>query len=598
MSKKTARKYMLALPLTAITLAVSSAYAAPVVGPSDMSFYDATPVAGGNHGDLIAYRSTTVNVGDDTLGTKAWTVKYQSTNSKGASNVVTGTVIVPTAAWTGTGPRPVMSYAVGTHGLAQPCAPSFQLNKGTDYEAANIRAALKAGYAVLVSDYQGYTNNSVPTYLAGASQGHAVLDIVRAATQLNDAGLTATAKTVIWGYSQGGQSAAWAGQLKSTYTPSMNLVGVAAGGVPADFVTTADVLDGSAGASFLFAGIIGLSQEYPELIPLNSLTNPLGQTTIARGKTECVFEALFDLMNHNLAEYTLNNQSLHQIEANVPSTVTAMKAQDLGGDKVSVPLYQYHGQADEFIPLNQAYLLKRKYCAKFSDVTFDLFPSEHIATQFQGAKYALGWLGDRLAGTATKGSCSSTLPDPVSTANPGGGNFIVSLKSWPLTANVGLKTLAQTVYLPAASSFTADTDITAKTLKGSLSVPDFKQSLKILGIGSQVGMRITPVGDTTGTATLDNNGILKVHGTAYADITITSLSGVPFGDCKTQTPVKFPLDFEGPVSSLGNGGLTFTGSTSFPLIKGCIISGILSAFMSGSGQTYSFTVAPPAPVRY
>ncbi|WP_290640440.1 lipase family protein [Aquabacterium sp.] len=598
MSKKTTRKYMLALPLTAITLAVSSAYAAPVVGPSDLSFYDATPVAGGNHGDLIAYRSTTVNVGDDTLGTKAWTVKYQSTNSKGTSNVVTGTVIVPTDAWTGAGPRPIMSYAVGTHGLAQPCAPSFQLNKGTDYEAANIRAALKAGYAVLVSDYQGYTNNSVPTYLAGASQGHAVLDIVRAATQLTDAGLTATAKTVIWGYSQGGQSAAWAGQLKSTYTPSMNLVGVAAGGVPADFVTTADVLDGSAGASFLFAGIIGLSQEYPDLIPINSLTNPVGQTTIARGKTECVFEALFDLMNHNLAEYTLNNQSLHQIEINTPSTVTAMKAQDLGGDKVSVPLYQYHGQADEFIPLNQAYLLKRKYCAKFSDVTFDLFPSEHIATQFQGAKYALGWLGDRLAGTATKGSCSSTLPDPVSTANPGGGNFIVSLKSWPLTASVGLKTLAQTVYMPAASSFTADTDITAKTLKGSLFVPDFKQSLKILGIGSQVGMRITPVGDTTGTATLDNNGILKVHGAAYADITITSLSGIPFGDCKTQTPVKFPLDFEGPVSSLGNGGLTFTGSTSFPMIKGCIISGILSAFMSGSGQTYSFTVAPPAPVRY
>lgn len=598
MIKTIARKHVLALPLAALTLAVSSAYAAPVVGPADMSFYDANPVVGGAHGDLIAYRSTTVSLGDGAPATKAWTVKYQSTNSKGASNVVTGTVIVPTDAWTGTGPRPILSYAVGTHGLAQPCAPSFQLNKGTDYEAANIRAALKAGYAVLVSDYQGYTNNSTPTYLAGASQGHAVLDIVRAATQLNDAGLTATAKTVIWGYSQGGQSASWAAQLKNTYAPSMNLVGVAAGGVPADFVTTADVLDGSAGASFLFAGIIGLSQEYPELIPLNSLTNPLGQTTIARGKTECVFEALFDLMNHNLAEYTLNNQSLHQIQANVPSTVTAMKAQDLGGDKVSVPFYQYHGKADEFIPLEQAYLLKRKYCAKFSDVTFDLFPSEHIATQFQGAKYALGWLGDRVAGTATKGSCNSTLPDPVSTANPGGGNFIVSLKAWPLTASVGLKTLAQTVYLPAASSFTADTDITAKTLKGSLSVPDFKQSLKILGIGSQVGMRITPVGDTTGTATLDNNGILKVHGAAYANITITSLSGIPFGECKTQTPVKFPLDFEGPVSSLGNGGLTFTGTTSFPLIKGCIISGILSAFMSGSGQTFSFTVAPPAPVRY
>ena len=51
MIKTIARKHALALPLAALTLAVSSAYAAPVVGPADISFYDATPVAGGAHGD-------------------------------------------------------------------------------------------------------------------------------------------------------------------------------------------------------------------------------------------------------------------------------------------------------------------------------------------------------------------------------------------------------------------------------------------------------------------------------------------------------------------------------------------------------------------
>ncbi|RZI82276.1 MAG: Triacylglycerol lipase [Rubrivivax sp.] len=587
------------MPLAAIALAAATAaHAAPKVGPAGMPFYTAPATAPtGTHGDLISYRTTTVNLGAGAPGVKAWNVMYQSTDSVGAPNVVTGTVLIPTALWTGGGARPIVSYAVGTHGLAQPCAPSLQLMGGTDYETANINAALAAGYAVLVSDYQGYTNGSTPTYLAGASQGNAVLDIVRAANQIPFISLSPTAKTAIWGYSQGGQSAAWAAERQALYAPDLKLVAVAAGGTPADFVRTAHYLDGANGASFLFAGVIGLAQQYPAAIPLDTLASANGKEAIARGKNECVFEALFDLMNHSLSEYTVGNQTLDSLLTK-PEISATLKAQDLGNNKIPVPLYQYHGKADEFIPLDQHVALKKRYCGKFSNVTFDVYPSEHIVTQFQAAPTVLAWLADRFAGTATAGTCATTAPDPISTANPNTGNFVVSLKSWPLTATVGLKTLAQTVILPATSTFSAETDITAKRLTGNLNVPDFKQSLKILGIGSQVGLRISPVGETTGTATLSNDGQLHVHGTVFANITVTSLSGIPFGECKTNEPVAFPINFDGPLSSLGNGKLTFTGTTTFPQIKGCIISGILSAFMSGPGQTYSFTVAPPPPVKF
>ena len=84
---------------------------------------------------------------------------YRSTDSLGASNFVTGTIVVPTG---GTTARSVVAYAVGTHGLAQNCSPSKQLAAGTDYEAANIAAAIKAGYAVLISDYAGYTTGGTP----------------------------------------------------------------------------------------------------------------------------------------------------------------------------------------------------------------------------------------------------------------------------------------------------------------------------------------------------------------------------------------------------------------------------------------------------
>lgn len=586
------------LPLATLTLAIGSAMAAPVVGPQDMSFYNAPlSLAGGTHGDLISYRKTTVNLGVGAPSVKAWTVMYKSTDSNGNPNAVTGTVLVPTTGGSLFTARPVISYAVGTHGLAQGCAPSIQLAAGTDYETANIVAALKAGYAVLVSDYAGYTNGGTPTYLAGQSQGHAALDIVRAASQIPFGGVSANAKVGLWGYSQGGQTAAWAAQQKAVYAPTLKVVGVAAGGIPADFLRTAAYLDGSAGASFLLAGVIGLSQEYPTQIPINDLASDFGKQTIARGKSECVFEALFDLMNHRIAEYTVGNRTLSELTA-VPAINQTLRAQNLGGDKIPMPLYQYHGQADEFIPIDQTVVLKKQYCAKFTDVTFDLYPSEHIATQFQAAPYVLSWLADRIAGKATQSTCNSTLPDPTSTANPSGGNFVVSLKSWPLKATVDLKTLKQTVTMPATSTFTADTDLTAKRLTGNLNVPDFKQSISVIGIPAQVGLKITPVGTTTGDVLLDNNGQLTVTGTAYADITVTSVLGIPFGECKTVTPVVFPLNFKGPVSSLGNGGLTFTGTTTFPQIKGCGISAILSAMMSGAGQTFTFTVSPPAPTRY
>ena len=590
------RKSALTLPLAALALAVSSAYAAPTQGPSGIAFYNAVAPTGA-HGDLISYRTATVNLGTGAPAVKAWNVLYQSTDSVGAANAVTGTVIVPTAAWTGGGERPIVSYAVGTHGLAQPCAPSLQLAGGTDYETANIAAALKAGYAVLVTDYAGYTNGSTPTYLVGASQGNAVLDIVRAASQVPSVGLSATARTAIWGYSQGGQSAAWAAERKANYTPNLNLVGVASGGTPGDFITTAKYLDGSNGASFLFGGVVGLAEQYPAAIPLDTLANANGQAAIARAKNQCVFESLFDLLNHSLSEYTVGNQTLDQLIA-VPAINATLKAQNLGATKIPVPLYQYHGQADEFVPIEQHVDLKKKYCAKFSNVTFDVYPSEHIVTQFQAAPTVLSWIGDRFNNKSAVSSCFTLAAEPKSTANPNKGNLVVSLKSWPLTASVGLKTLAQTVKLPATSTFTAETDITAQRLTGNLAIPDFKQSLKIIGIGSQIGLKISPVGDATGTVTLDNAGQLHVHGKAYADITVTSVSGIPVGTCKTVTPVEFPIDFDGPVSSLGNGGLTFGGTTTFPQIKGCIISAILSSLMSGSGQTYSFNVAPPAPKKY
>ena len=205
-------KPMLAGIATALAISAGVAQAAPMPGPADMSFYTPPVMAGGQHGELIWYRPATVDLGAGAPAASGWNVMYRSTDALGAPNLVTGTVIVPSAAWSGSGARPVVNYAVGTHGLAQKCAPSMQLAAGSDYESANISAALNQGYAVLVTDNPGYTTGDRPTYLAGKAQAHALLDLFTAATQLPDAGITTASKSAIWGYSQGGQTSATAGQ--------------------------------------------------------------------------------------------------------------------------------------------------------------------------------------------------------------------------------------------------------------------------------------------------------------------------------------------------------------------------------------------------
>ncbi len=517
--------------------------------------------------------------------------------------MVTGTVFSPQSLSLFTA-RPVVSYAVGTHGLAQSCAPSLQFPQGSDYENANIAAALRAGYSVLVSDYAGYTTGSSPTYLAGISQAHAVLDIVKAAQQIPSVSdFSASAPVGVWGYSQGGQSAAWAAQLQSSYAPGLNLKGVAAGGVPANFTETAAYLDSSTGESFLLGGVIGLSTQYPNQIPLASLANPTGLAEINVGKSECVFQSLFTFMNHSLSEYTAGNQTLTQIEASNPAVNQVLLAQNLGqnGTTISTPMYLYHGQADEFIPLDQAIALKEAYCSRLASVTFDLYPGEHIVTQFQGASRALSWLGQRFNGNLPGNNCLEFAAAPKSTANKGGGDFVVSLQDWSLGGTVVLKTLGNTITLPAGT-MSASTDLTNKTLNGTLSIPSFPGTISVLGIPATVDLAIVEASPISGTVTLDNSGLLHIHGSVSANITVTSVGEGPiqigFG-CQTSTPVQFPLNFDGPVSALGSGALNFSGTTSFPQLTGCSIwNGLFSALMSGPGQVYNFTVTPPAPVSW
>ena len=132
---------------------------------------------------------------------------------------------------------PVISYAHGTTGSADACAPSrgYDTRGIVSYAYPLLRRWLKAGYAVVRTDYDGLGTPGVHTYVVGRSEGRAVLDVVRAAQRLG-AGPTAASPVGFYGYSQGGGGAAQAAQLAASYAPELQVKGTAAGGIPADMI--------------------------------------------------------------------------------------------------------------------------------------------------------------------------------------------------------------------------------------------------------------------------------------------------------------------------------------------------------------------------
>lgn len=140
----------------------------------------------------------------------AWEVMYLSTNGLGKPDAVTGTILVPK----GVDPAkaPIIGYGVGTQGPAFKCTPSKAIERGTLYDQPAINDSLSSGYAVAVTDYEGYSPTTVPTYITGQSMGPAVIDSVRAAQRFSPAKLSKAAKVIFQGYSQGGGGAMWAGR--------------------------------------------------------------------------------------------------------------------------------------------------------------------------------------------------------------------------------------------------------------------------------------------------------------------------------------------------------------------------------------------------
>jgi hypothetical protein len=332
-------------------------------------------------------------------------VVYGSIGARGQAITLAGTILVPSAPWRGTDLRPILSYGVGVHGLCRDAAPSHLLVSGTEAELPMVQQALDRGWAVAITDGEGLGMEGPHTYGAGKPGGRAMLDIVRAATRALPE-LSADAPVLLWGYSEGGRCAAWAAELHAEYAPDLQVIAVAAGGVPSDLHAVAKAIDGGPYSGLGLAVLVGLAHAHarPELW---DILNESGRRA-AENAAELDVVGLIVSYPEPMNVHTVRDEPWDE-----PVWRALLRSEDNGWSRPSAPMYLYHARHDDIVPFELGSHLFQSYEALGAEVTWSVVDApDHLSGGPEGATGAVTWLAARLEASANRVAHASQAGRP------------------------------------------------------------------------------------------------------------------------------------------------------------------------------------------
>ena len=322
-------------------------------------------------------------------------VMYTSWTVSAKPVLVTGLIIVPKTPAPAAG-YPVVSWGHGTNGMADQCTAS--LDPSSDVPLAND--LLDKGWEITSSDYQGEGTPGLLPYIAGVSAARNTIDIVRAAHNFPAA--HASTNYVVWGHSEGGQTAMFALNIGPTYAPELNLKGVVAGAPPSQFSLVYTFLKSSPYRYYLLMAAGGLNVAYGnQLAPLDQVLTPAGMKLVpdlAKGCTDYLSKVMGNLDVTKLVKadpFTLPAWR-KVLMMNDPGAFTTVNA---------VPLLMIQGGNDEQIPVPSTQLLAQHLCKLGQNLERWIYPGQsHAGVITPSAPDMIHWIADRFAGGAN--------PDP------------------------------------------------------------------------------------------------------------------------------------------------------------------------------------------
>ncbi|MFD4179896.1 lipase family protein [Rhodococcus sp. NPDC058514] len=300
---------------------------------------------------------------------------YRTTDHSGAPTVSGGAIHVPPGP-APVGGWPVVSYAHGTVGVADLCAPST--SGQSQAESAYLARWLARGYAVVATDYAGLGTPGSLAYLDGVAAAHNVIDMVRAARAVVPA---LSPRWVVAGLSQGGQAAMLTARLATGYAPELDYRGAVALGVPSNLdrlfpLAGPGIPDlGLAGLTkFMLFTMMGMRDARPEL-HVDQFLSPKGRELAATAERVCTVALnpyVAGVAVGDLFSRPLGTEEMRRAMTDYLGLPTA------GYDR---PVFLGQGARDLVVPIPLTLAFAGELAASRTDLTFLTYPgADHLGT--------------------------------------------------------------------------------------------------------------------------------------------------------------------------------------------------------------------------
>jgi pimeloyl-ACP methyl ester carboxylesterase len=365
-------------------------------GAARAGFYDATPKeVAGPPGSLIRYEV----MDPSPAGGIAFRILYRSIGLHGEPIAVSGVVVRPPGS-PPPGGRPVVAWAHPTTGIARHCAPSLFGSGWT--EIPGLQLMLSRGYVVVATDYPGLGTATRHPYIVGTSEARAVLDSVRAADALREAG--AGRRFIVWGHSQGGHAALFTGEMAGRYAPELRLMGIAAAAPATDLAQLFEAdLSTVAGKILTAMALTSWSEVYET--PSSSLILAKYAPAVRKISAFCIESALGDLAEME-AQKPLGQKFLAGDPAAIKPWADFIRENSPGRERAGAPVLIAQGTADTVVdpPVTEAYVAA--LCKRGTRVVFLRYPKTgHAATARRSANQTVAWMAGRFAAAPVTTPC-------------------------------------------------------------------------------------------------------------------------------------------------------------------------------------------------
>jgi Secretory lipase/IPT/TIG domain len=344
-------------------------------------------------------KSRKVAFGGNGFGVSGYQLLFRSSNTFGEPIVAVTSYVPSPFPWTGTGPRPLVSYQFAIDGLGGKCTPSYQLQQGNSPEEETAAGILAKGWALNVPDHEGEDME----YGAGKNGAHITLDSIRALYSFEAAKVSPENPLGLIGYSGGGQATAWTQEQQSSYAPEIHVTAAAPGGIPVNLEEVAHYNDGQASFGLVLAASEGVARGYPELAStLNEIFNEAGVAAEKTVSNECLNEYVQQFPFKKFSEYT-------KPEYPEPLALAPIE-KVLGEDSLmqgvpTSPTFLWQSAADEVIPVAGVDHLANYYCSEGVSVTYDRGASGEHVSYADNAPAAVAYLEAYFNGESVPSTC-------------------------------------------------------------------------------------------------------------------------------------------------------------------------------------------------